>query len=285
MSNPVALSKLETNGWEPRSKDYPHLFLIDITWHAGVKPTVEPGSLIRDEPQYNDLSFAQAEYDTDFHGEKTLHIIKTIARQLSDERITLIGVERKNVNLESGSARLRLKNLPEALIYVQAMLNTGDVVVINAAPTNAEESFFDDGLIRLLLKAIVRLGGVVVLAAGNGNKPINSPKPSEGIVLVGGVDTTGKPQSNYGKAITCYGIVPYMLANKIIFGHSSAATAYIGGFVMMILNYARFNNITLMAADIPILLQKGSMYMPSQELRMVVPDWNAVCKLLKKRIW
>lgn len=270
-------SSFPTPDWGLRRENYPHLFLIDMAWCTGLGPTIELDSLEGPLPYSSTCFNDELSDEGDYHGEKTLYVVKTIARQLSDDHITLVSIKRKN-----SQSSQRAQNLPEAIIYTQAMLKKGDVVVINLAPENAQDSFSTDPLIKQLLTNIInKLDGIVIVAAGNSVTKTNA-SIAPGLVVAGGISVEGLPQSRYGTAVTCYGVVPYNFPDYPVstgitlasFGRSSAATAYMAGVAMVLQNYARSKNISLTPFDVVKLLSSEATQRAYNGATMCVPDWG-----------
>lgn len=262
--------------WSLKSDDYPAVFLVDNSWSETDTFTIERYSRINTVSLSEPGSFAQG-YDTDHHGEKTRHVIQSIAGGLLADRITLVSVERANVT--EGQP---VSNLFEALMSVQVYLNPGDLVVINVGSDGGLDSFADDLLIARQLRQITDLErSIIVIAAGNTVDKL-APTLAPDVVVVGGVDENGVAQSRYGQYVTCYGVVPYDLPGYpgATFGRSSAATAYTAGMVLMMLNYARSNGLTLTSKQVANLLKANGTHFQvvstdgTSPAEGDVPDWN-----------
>lgn len=265
-----------TPDWSLDPANYPSVFLVDNHWASTSAFKVGSFSLTTQALQAGQLFNTPSE--TDNHGEKTRHVVQTIAVGLTDEKLKLISVEREN--LLENHVQLT-SNLPEALLSVQLSATQGDLVIINVGSDGGRESFARDPLVAILLNSLTdALGVIVIISAGNAPRPLQKVL-SPNVIVVGGVSADGKIQSQFSSEVSCYGVVPYQLpGTNVPFGHSSAATAYVGGLVAMLLNYAKSKGFTLMSKHVVgILKGSGNQFdvLSDQGLEPgVLPVWPAV---------
>lgn len=295
--------------WQVDSKKYPRVFLVDLSWPETA--LLETGSFHSHAltEAYPLKVFSDKGYDADgnyIHGAVMRYVIQSLAEGLDSDKVTCVSIRRKNI-LEGIQVD---GNLPEALLSIEMQITPGDLVVINVQPFS-NDSFANDELTVYHLQTIVeKLGGIVVISSGNadgemadeliGTPPFPMSTLTPGVIIVGGVDNVGVPLSQYGERITCYSVVPYKLPNypvDVLFGGSSAATAYIGGMVMILLNYANSKGHVITGKDVVNLLKtNGQLFNvvtnDGTNVSGMVPTWpalrQAVDKLqdeLKRDIW
>lgn len=247
------------DNWNLTADNYPTVFVIDKDWAQDPEIIHESRSKIT--APLEGVTPLDTTEPTEHHGEKTLHVIRHLAKDLPVKKITVVSMDRLN---EAGNFIQFPSNLPEALMSIQPLMKKGDLVVINLGSDDGHDSFAADQLISELLEYITgRLGGIAVISAGNLTKSLDSTLTFDAIV-VGAVNTNGVASSRFGSSVTCYGVVPYPLPdlkgypNPVIFNHSSAATAYIAGLVLMMLNYARAQGMQLISKQVVALLKANS---------------------------
>lgn len=266
--------------WQLDTAHYPSLFLVDKNWAKELPFTYGVRSFC-DDPLLGSTPLDTHD-PRDHHGEKMLQVIRSLARGLSSDQVILTSLERKNV---LGNTKQHFRNLPEALMCVQIQLQAGDLVIINIGADSGGDSFARDSLIAILLESITNSQhGIVVISAGNLPQPL-LPTLTSNVVVVGGVSSDGQPQSRFGDFITCYGVVPYNLPDlppsytiSVPFDLSSAATAYIGGMVLMMLNYARSKGVILTSKQVVGLLKaNGNSFQVLLDSGITLgnlPDWS-----------
>ena len=238
LSKPFDPDKNIPPDWTLDTKNYPNVFLVDQNWTNAQDYSFLPGTKFK--ALSPDLVPLDDSTDYCVHGEQTRWVVQHIAREVPNNQITLVSVERELPPTLKGI--LPPKNLSTALTGVKNRIRPGDLVVINVGPNHAGNSFVCDSLIGSDLSGITdNLQGIVVISAGNDKETRLSASLTPNAVVVGAVDTDGTSKSRYGPNVTCYGVTPYDLADypvSVPFENSSAATAYTAGMVLMMLNYA-----------------------------------------------
>lgn len=266
--------------WHLDPAHFPAVFMVDTSWAVTIhnSPAIEPRSRTT-APLLGSTALNTAN-PQDNHGEKTLYIINALTRTLPQENITLFSSGR--INEFGDNKQQRMNNLPEALISAQALMSPGDLIVINLGADGGSTSFAVDELVGSLLADITdRIGGVVVISAGNNSQKPLDPTLTPNVVVVGGVSVDGTPDSRFGPFITCYGVVPFNLPAypvAVSFGHSSAATAYTAGMVLMMLAYATSKGRTLTGAEVVRVLRTNGLKTEAGQSVLgdlgALPNWD-----------
>jgi hypothetical protein len=168
----------------------------------------------------------------------------------------------------------------QVILAVQFIGNTilhrGDLVVVNLGPASGDSFARDEVVSELLNQITDRLGGIVVLSAGNTLAPLEQTLTTNS-VIVGGVQNNYAPSSRYGSLVTCYQVVPFDLPDLLpqeTFDRSSAATAYTAGMVLMMLNYAKSKGLTLTGQQVVGLLKANSDTIQVLSTQGKIPHWG-----------
>lgn len=237
--------------------------------------------------------------DANSHGDKTIKTIESIAAGLSARNvfkthilrpISIIPTPPSNV-FPKYDFNYPYKNILDALFSLLLLnsLRVGDILIANVETENGENnSIVADYICKEMLKKIAKLGVVVIIPAGNKPLPINDNDMDEigDIIVVGSFYeltqiTKYATKNRYNSKLTCFA-KDYVQIGDVEFTDTSASTAQITGFVLLMQKYSKSKGRFLKPREVKLILStignKIDINISSTTLHNCnVPTWEAVC--------
>lgn len=222
------------------------------------------------------------------HGAKTILTIKSIAKR-SQNKIYKVNYFRPVMITDSS----RDYNFPQSSVMdaifsvlIFDNLKAGDVFIANLEIIDNNNSIVTEELCREMLKNLIMLGVIVIVPAGNKNEKILDIDLADigDIIVVGSIcqdNITRKfsTKNRYNDRLTCFAEdkISLDIGN---FEETSAATAQIAGFVMLMQKYAKSKGRFLKPGEIKSILKtcgdKISISPYDTSLVNNVPNWLKV---------
>lgn len=236
--------------------------------------------------------------DANSHGDKTIKTIESIAVGLSVlnvfkthilRPISIIPTPPSNV-FPKYDYNFPSKNILDALFSLLLLnsLRVGDILIANVETEYGENnSIVADYICKEMLKKIAKLGVVVIIPAGNNPDPINDNDLDEigDIIVVGSFYELTQlrryaTKNRYNSKLTCFAKDYVPIGGG--FTDTSAATAQIAGFVLLMQKYAKSKGLFLKPTEVKLILNtignKIDININSITLyNCNVPTWDAVC--------
>lgn len=207
--------------------NYPNVYIIDV-FGRGLDRTVSNTLLI----------------ERGSHGEKTIFTIKSIAKRLYNNKIFKSNIHRPVVPSDNNYPSVSVTDSLFSILLSNS-LRVGDILIANVETELGDNnSIITDLFCKEILINLIELDVVVIVPTGNGNSIVNLSDIGD-IIVVGSFDpqsltsTSFSTKNRYGTGISCFAEGKITLTADIEFMDTSAATAQIAGFVMLMQKYAK----------------------------------------------